>query len=158
MSATLIVEAAGAQRREDHVAAAGLGDETDQRDLAVVAQELEREGRGRGQGGGVERGGVGDPALVDDGSGGFERAEPAGLVRCGAREGDLQTVDRDAGPVLPGRIQPSGEALPGGRLDPVGRGLGELHGAGAEAREHDGGEKDGSQAHGCRTPPEPQAV
>ena len=148
----LVVEPAGPQRRLDAVAA-GFRHEADQRDLEVVAQQLEREGRGRGARRGGERGRVGDPALVDGGAGDLERAEAAGLVGRGAGQRHPQAVGGDGGPVLAGRGEPVADLQRGGPLNPGGRSFGELERSGADAGQHGDGEKDGAQAHGSSRPP-----
>ena len=94
---------AGPERRPDHVAPAGLRHQPDQRDLRLVAQELEREGRRRQRLGGGERGRVLDAPGVDDLPGDLQRPEAAGLVGRRARQRHLQPVGGDARPALVGR-------------------------------------------------------
>ena len=97
----------------------GRGRQADQRYAGIVAQHLD------GEFGRRDLFSRANPYLVDhssgihDAAGEIERVEPGRLVRSGARQPDLQAVDRNLGPEQALLEQEFGHAVPGGALDKV---------------------------------------
>ncbi len=133
-------EAGGVEGAANPVADAVTRREADQRDLGLVAQQFDREGRRRQRVGGLHRHVLGDAARIDDLAQDFHGAKPAGLVGGEPGQRDGQPVGLDAGPVLSGGLQGRHRLAFGAALEIPGGDTGERPGTEGRAAQTDEGE------------------
>ncbi len=120
---------------------------THQRHFRRVAEQLQREGRRRGQRGGAQGREVVEAAHPDPLVHHLDCPQMGTLVRGGACQDGDQPVSADLGPVLPGIGKCCAQFLRRPPFHLGGRGRADLPGRNPGPPEHGHGEEDGAQTH-----------